>query len=79
MNDAFLAAMNRTIVESATANGVNLSDHFADENEFKKHVIALSIDYVNRRGMPIDKAYDFVLGDGAYDRMKSMCWDALHG
>jgi hypothetical protein len=32
-----------------------------------------------KQGKPIEEAYDFVMGEGAYDKMKNACWATLQG
>ncbi len=79
MNKAFLNAIKGNIVAAANLKGVNLGDHFATDAEFKQHVIAIAIDYVMRKGKSTEEAYDFVMGEGAYDKLKNTCWNSLQG
>ena len=79
MNKSFLNAIKSNLVAAANLKGVNLGDHFATEDDFKQHVIAIAINYVMKQGKPIEEAYDFVMGEGAYDKMKNACWATLQG
>ncbi len=79
MNKSFLNAIKSNIVAAANIKGVNLGDHFDTDEDFKQHVIAVAISYVMKQGKPIEEAYDFVMGDGAYDKMRNACWATLVG
>ena len=79
MNKTFLNAIKNNIIAAANLKGVNLGDHFDSDDDFKQHVIAIAINYVMKRGKPIEEAYDFVMGDGAYDKLKNTCWSNLQG
>ena len=79
MNKTFLNAVKSNIVAAANLNNVNLGDHFATDDDFKQHVIAVAISYVMKQGKPIEEAYNFVMGDGAYDKLKNTCWSNLQG
>ena len=43
MNKTFLNAVKSNIVAAANLNNVNLGDHFATDDDFKQHVIAVAI------------------------------------
>ncbi len=79
MNKSFLNAVKANIVAAANLKNVNLGDHFATDDDFKQHVIAVAISYVMKQGKPIEEAYDFVMGEGAYDKLKNTCWSNLQG
>ena len=79
MNKSFLNAVKNNIIAAANIKGVNVGDHFANDDEFKQHVIGIAISYVMKQGKPIEEAYDFVMGEGAYDKMKNACWATLQG
>tara|TARA_R110002167_G_scaffold121011_2_gene299206 strand:- start:679 stop:918 length:240 start_codon:yes stop_codon:yes gene_type:complete len=79
MNKSFLNAIKSNLVAAANIKGVNLNEHFATDADFKQHVIAIAINYVMKQGKSTQEAYDFVMGDGSYDKMKNACWTTLQG
>ena len=52
-----------------------LADEFANVDEFKKFVVALTFKTLKAQGMDTDKAFDTVFGDGSYDELFEEVWN----
>jgi hypothetical protein len=82
MNKEYLDYTQKRIIEAANNNGVDLSEHFSSDDEFKQHVIAIAIQNVRgfcgfHESTNMKFAYDYVLGKGSFDKLLNESFDDM--
>lgn len=70
-------AAQKFIIASANEGGINLRDEFETVEDFKKFVIAMTIKTLVDGGYEVAKAFDLVVGDGAFERLADEVWNNL--
>ena len=77
MNTEALNAVKNLIVDFANSNGICLITQFRTQDNFKKFVISLCFTELVKSGIRTETAFDFLLGDGAFNQMANDCWHAM--
>lgn len=66
---ALLNEVQSLIISQADASGINLADHFATVEDFKKFVIGFAFKGLRDAGADVSTAFDTVLGQGECEAM----------
>ncbi len=78
MNTKLLNTIKDELIRIANEKGIVLQDTFGTPEKFKQMIISLTIDSVMQaRQIPLDQAYDIVMGDGAYQDMAGRVFNIL--
>ncbi len=78
-NLKLLNAINAKLVEVANENGIDLRKEFGTPEKFKEFVTSFAIKSVmDIRGFSVEKAFDFVMGDGSFDALALSVWNGLN-
>jgi hypothetical protein len=66
------------VIEAANENGDLLDDQFKTKADFKNFIVSLSIRLtMDNSDMELEEAFDFVMGEGAFARLKDGCWKKI--
>ena len=69
-----LNEVQKLLIDFANKNNISLHAEFGTVEKFKRFVIAFTIKSLTEIGVEIAKAYDIVMGDGAYNRLADEVW-----
>jgi hypothetical protein len=69
-----LNEVQKLLINFANENNISLHAEFGTVEKFKQFVIAFTIKSLTDIGVEIAKAYDIVMGDGAYNRLADEVW-----
>ncbi len=69
-----LNEVQKLLINFANENNISLQSEFGTVEKFKQFVIAFTIKSLTDGGVEISKAYDIVMGDGAYSRLANEVW-----
>lgn len=72
-----LNKIQRLLIDFANEQGIILQDEFGSVDKFKKFVIGFTIRSLTELGADIKDAFDFVMGDNAYQKMAETIWNDL--
>lgn len=63
------------MVEFANKKGIDLSKHFKTPEDFKVFVTGFAIKMLFDNGIEVEKAMDFILGNGSYQQIAEDAWN----
>lgn len=72
--NTLLNEVQKRMVDFANSNSISLHDEFGTVEKFKTFVVAFTIKMMVDIGIEISKAYDIVMGDGAYTQLANDVW-----
>ncbi len=73
--NTLLNEVQKRMVDFANSNNISLHCEFGTVEKFKTFVVAFTIKMMVDIGIDIAKAYDIVMGDGAYNQLASDVWE----
>ena len=76
MNCEVLNKLQALLITFANERGISLHAEFGTVENFKTFVVAFAIKSLVDAGLEIAKAYDFILGNGEYDKLVEATWNA---
>ena len=79
MNTELLNKLQSPLINFANERGINLQAEFGTVEAFKRFVIALAFKVLVDAGIGTQAAFDFVFGNGEYDRLATNVWEAANG
>lgn len=77
MNTKLLNSVKDKMIEICNQQGIRLDEHFDNPDEFKQYVIALVFTELTKSGVDVEKAFDFIFGEGSYQKLSGEVFDLL--
>lgn len=72
-----LNEVQKLLVAFANEQGISLREEFGTVEEFNKFVISFTFKALVDAGLEIRKAYDAVMGNGAYEKLANDVWESF--
>lgn len=78
MNTELLNKLQTLLINFANERGINLQAEFGTVEAFKRFVIGLAFKVLVDAGISTQAAFDFIFGNGEYDRLATNVWEAAN-
>lgn len=79
MNTELLNKLQSLLINFANERGISLQAEFGTAEAFKRFVIGLAFKVLVDAGINTQAAFDFIFGNGEYDRLAAEVWEAANG
>ena len=75
LNTEVLNGLKSLMINHANENQINLRAEFGTPEKFNNFIVNFAINQLVELGMPIEKAFDAILGAGEYDKLCSQVYN----
>lgn len=77
MNTNLLNQVKSLILSHANENGIDLASEFEARSDFVNFVISCTLKSILDLGVPVDQAWDIVMGDGSFESLADDVWTQM--
>ncbi len=77
MNTKLLNSVKDKMIELCNQKGIRLDEHFNSPEQFKEYIIAFVFTELTKSGVDVEKAFDFIFGEGSYAKLSDEVFTLL--